>query len=194
MSIQIPSRIEQTLVEIKAKIDDINLIRKKLTGLNAEHVGTFRQIDTYFMVPKGRLKLRETDDKGKAELVYYEREDVAAPKRSDVFILRIQKPALFKKQLENVLQTKVVVDKTREIYQLYAFEGEKSRRIQIHLDKVLGLGTFIEFEMEASGITEEALKEDRRMLELLMEKLGINRDSLQELSYSDLLDRAKEKF
>jgi len=194
LSIQIPSKIEQTLVEIKAKIDDINLTRKKLTSLKAKYVGTFRQIDTYFAVPKGRLKLRETGDQERAELVYYEREDIAAPKRSDVFIVKVQKPTLFKKMLENVLQTKVVVDKVREIYQLYAFEEEKSRRIRTHLDKVLGLGTFIEFEMEASGRTEEALKEDRRILELFMEKLGISRDCLQGLSYSDLLDRAKEKF
>ena len=192
MSTQIRSKTEQTLVESKAKIDDIDLTRKKLTTLNAEHVGTFRQIDTYFAVPKGRLKLRETGDQEKAELVYYEREDVTTPKRSDVFILKVQKPAHFKKLLENVLQTKVIVDKIREIYQLYAFEGEKPRRIQIHLDEVLGLGTFIELEMEASGRTEEALKEDRRMLELFMEKLGISRDSLQDLSYSDLLGRAKK--
>ena len=192
MSIQIPSKIEQTLVEIKAKIDDINLTRKKLTSLKAEHVGTFRQIDTYFAVPKGRLKLRETGDQERAELVYYEREDVAAPKRSDVFIVKVQKQALFKKMLENVLQTKVVVDKVREIYQLYTFEGEKSRRIRVHLDKVLGLGTFIEFEMEASGRTEETLKEDRRILELFMEKLEISRDSFQKLSYSDLFGRGEK--
>jgi len=144
------------------------------------------------LVPKGRLKLRETSDQEKAELVYYEREDVTTPKRSDVFILKVQKPAHFKKLLENVLQTKVVVDKIKEIYQLYAFEGEKPRRIQIHLDKVLGLGTFIELEMEASGRTEEALKEDRRILELFMEKLGVSHDSLQDLSYSDLFGRAKK--
>ena len=123
--------------------------------------------------------------------MYYEREDVATPKRSDVFILKVQKPALFKKLLNEVLQTKVVVDKTREIYQLYTIE-EKSRRIQVHLDKVLGLGTFIEFEMEASGKTEEGLKEDRRILELFMEKLGISHDSLQGLSYSDLLEGRRE--
>jgi len=42
--------------------------------------------------------------------------------------------------------------------------------------------------MGVLGRTEEALKEDRRILELFMEKLEINRDGVQGLSYSDLIE------
>ncbi|MEM2970342.1 MAG: CYTH domain-containing protein, partial [Candidatus Bathyarchaeia archaeon] len=55
--------IETTIVELKAKVDSLQPFKEKLRSLGAEHVGTFRQIDTYFEVPQGRLKIRETEGK-----------------------------------------------------------------------------------------------------------------------------------
>jgi adenylate cyclase class IV len=52
---------ETTVVELKAKVDSLEPFRKKLESLKAEHVGIFRQVDTYYEVPQGRLKLRETE-------------------------------------------------------------------------------------------------------------------------------------
>ena len=46
-------------VEIKARCSDLDRVRDRLIALGARVVGTDHQIDTYFQVPRGRLKLRE---------------------------------------------------------------------------------------------------------------------------------------
>jgi len=113
-----------------------------------------------------------------AELVYYERENIAGPKRSDVFILRIQEPEVFKNLLKKFLKTNAIVEKVREIYR---YQGT-----QIHLDRVEKLGNFVEFERKTSG-DAQTIKKNRLILEKLMEKIGINPENLEELSYSDLI-------
>ena len=173
-------KVEHTLVELKAKVDDLDFLRKKLTGLKARHIGTFRQIDIYFDTPKGRLKLRETEGDHKAELVYYERENIAGPKRSNVFILKIEEPMRLKMLLEKALKTIAIVDKTREIYE---YQGTK-----IHLDRVETLGSFVEFERETST-DRHAIRENQQVLEELMGKLEISPESLRELSYSELIQK-----
>jgi adenylate cyclase class IV len=49
------------MVELKARVDEHNFLRKKLVALGAEYMGTFQQSDQYFMVPEGRLKLRTVE-------------------------------------------------------------------------------------------------------------------------------------
>ncbi len=166
------------MVELKAKVDGLEVVRRKLTIMGAKHIGTFRQIDVYFNVPEGRLKLREVEDNNKAELIYYERENTAGPKKSNVFILKIQDPEVFKNLLENLLKTSAIVEKVREIYQ---YQGT-----QIHLDKVKKLGNFVEFERKTPS-SAQATKKNRQILEKLMENLGINPENLEKLSYSDLI-------
>ena len=46
-------------VEIKAKCSDPKRVRNILESKGAEYRGLDHQIDTYFRVPNGRLKLRE---------------------------------------------------------------------------------------------------------------------------------------
>jgi len=172
---------ESNLVELKAKADSLDDHRKRLQEMKADHIGTFHQTDTYFEVPKGRLKLRETEGTQKAQIVYYEREDIPGPKTSRVFILELQEPEFFNNFLHKVLKTKTVVDKTREIYQ--------HQGTQIHLDKVKDLGTFIEFERKTEG-TPEAASKDREVLENLMKTLRIKTEDLIRGSYSDLLNQS----
>lgn len=171
--------VEHGMVELKARIPDLNAVRKKLIELGAQAVGTFHQVDTYFEIPKGRLKLRETEGEYTAQLIYYERKNVAGPKESEVFILEVPKPAVFKAALKKVVKTKVTVDKMREIFR---YEGT-----QIHLDTVEKLGTFIEFERVVSGSDAYATSEGQRTLEKLMKKLGVAPESLEKVSYSDLI-------
>ena len=176
------TKSEGKLVELKARAESLDPFRKKLKNLKTRHVGTFHQIDTYFEVPEGRLKLRETEGKREAALVYYEREDIPGPKSCKVFILELQEPQFFRDFLHKVLNEKVVVDKTREIY--------RHQGTQIHLDTVEHLGTFIEFERRTEG-TPEAIRKDRETLQSLMKTLGIKTKDLIEGSYSDLLALSK---
>ncbi len=51
----------QINVEIKARCDELDRLRNILKELRADFKGTDHQIDTYFRVPSGRLKVREGD-------------------------------------------------------------------------------------------------------------------------------------
>lgn len=166
------------MVELKARVDDHDFLRKKLSALRAKYAGTFQQTDIYFKVPEGRLKLREVKDDSTAELIYYERENIAGPKRDDAFILRVQEPEELKKILKKILTLLIVIEKVREIY--------RYRGTQIHLDTVKKLGKFIEFERQTSD-DPKRIEKDRLILEKLMEKLKIDPSNLESLSYSDLI-------
>jgi adenylate cyclase class 2 len=172
------TKIQHAMVELKAKVEDLSSIRSMLIQSRSEKVGVFHQVDTYYEVPKGRFKLREVEGGTQAELIYYEREDVATPKRSSVFILSMPNPQTLKLFLEQILKVKAVVDKVREIY---VYEG-----VQVHLDTVKGLGYFVEFECITSQNAEQQEKDIAR-LDRLRAQLGISSKSLKRLSYSDLI-------
>lgn len=180
MKIETHSSFKHKMVELKARVDDQDFLRKILSTLGAEHVGTFQQSDLYFKVPEGRLKLREVKDDSTAELIYYERENIEGPKSDDAFILRVQEPEELKKTLKKILTPLIIVEKVREIYR---YKGT-----QIHLDTVKKLGKFIEFERQTSD-DPKSIKKDRLILEKLMEKLKIDPSNLESLSYSDLLEK-----
>ena len=179
MRIETQKSLRHKMVELKAEVDDHDFLRKKLSALGAEYTGTFQQSDLYFRVPEGRLKLRTVKDENKAELIYYERENIAGPKSDDAFILRVQEPEDLKKVLKKILAPLIVIEKVREIYQ---YQGT-----QIHLDTVKQLGKFIEFERQTSDDLK-SIEKDRRILERLMEKLEIDPGNLETLSYSDLAE------
>jgi len=177
LRIETQQSLKHKMVELKARVNDHDFLRKKLSALGAEYTGTFQQSDLYFRVTEGRLKLRTVKNENNAALIYYERESIAGPKSDDAFILRVQEPEDLKKVLEKILAPLIVIEKVRGIYQ---YQGT-----QIHLDTVKQLGKFIEFERQTS---DENIGKDRRILERLMEKLEINPNNLETLSYSDLAE------
>jgi predicted adenylyl cyclase CyaB len=163
-------------VEIKAKCSYPERIREILKSKNADFKGTDYQIDTYFKVNIGRLKLRE----GNIEnyLIYYEREDVKGPKKSKVILYKITPDPALKEILSKVLGVLVVVDKKREIYFI--------DNVKFHIDTVKNLGDFVEIEaIDAGGnIGEKKLREQCKFYRDLF---GIQQDELISVSYSDLL-------
>ena len=98
---------------------------------------TQHQIDTYFHCRHGRLKLRQIDGL-RAELVWYARPDEEGPKPSDYQLVPLQNPETLKAALAAALGVRAVVEKRREIFLYHS--------VRIHLDDVVGLGHFIEFE------------------------------------------------
>ena len=167
------------MVELKARIDDHEVLRKKLSTLGAEYAGTFQQTDLYFRVPEGRLKLREVKDSNTTELIYYKREDIAGPKNDDAFILRIKEADDLKMILKKILTPIKIIEKVREIYH---YKGT-----QIHLDTVKKLGKFIEFERKTNNYSHTA-KKDHQILEKLMNQLDILSNNLEVLSYCDIAE------
>ena len=163
-------------VEIKARCRDIDALRRILLDQNPRFAGTDRQTDTYFQVPKGRLKLRE----GRIEnaLIHYRRSDQAGPKRSEVALLQVAPDSPLKTVLHNALDTLVRVVKTREIYFI--------DNVKFHIDQVEGLGDFVEIEaIDRSGDLGEAHL--RAQCDRFMTLLGIEAEDLLTHSYSDML-------
>ncbi len=161
-------------IEIKAKSSNSNRVRKILKSKKADFKGIDHQVDTYFKVNSGRLKLRE----GNIEnyLIHYQREDQEGPKQSNVTLFK--SPSTLKDILTKSLGLLVVVDKQREIYFI--------ENIKFHIDKVKDLGSFIEIEViDKDGVIGKAklLEQCKQYMELF----GVKAEDLISCSYSDLL-------
>ena len=163
-------------IEIKAKSSNQEEIRVILKSKSADFKGIDRQIDTYFKINVGRLKLRE----GKIEnyLIHYQREDKAGPKQSNVILFKSEPKSTLKKLLTTALGVLVVVDKKREIYFI--------DNVKFHIDTVTDLGEFIEIEaIDSDGSigSDKLLEQCKHYLDLF----NIPKDNLISGSYSDLL-------
>lgn len=163
-------------IEIKARTDDQSGIRNQLRALNAKEKGTDHQIDTYFNVRNGRLKLREGNIEN--NLIHYLREDHDGPKESKVVLFKSEPDSTLKGILTNALGVLVVVDKRREIYFI--------DNVKFHIDDVAGLGSFIEIEAidKDENIGKEKLLEQ---CEYYLRMFNIPDNNLISVSYSDLV-------
>lgn len=166
----------QLNVEIKARSSQIRTVRRLLEDQVARFVGVDHQIDTYFKVPHGRLKLREGNIEN--ALIHYARSNQAGPKKSEVSLYQSPRTANLKEVLEAALDKLVVVDKMREIYYI--------DNVKFHLDKVKDLGTFVEIEAidQDGSIGEEKLWEQ---CNYYLQLFQIPETDLVPYSYSDLL-------
>src|SRR4249919_3294751 len=93
--------------EFKAKAIDLNALEKKLLTLNPKYIGEDNQVDTYFNVAHGRLKLREGNIEN--SLIYYERIDTAGAKQSNILLYHHQADKALKDILIKLHGVKVVV-------------------------------------------------------------------------------------
>jgi len=122
--------------EFKAHLRNEAHVRAALKRLRARFLGTDHQIDTYFRVPSGHLKVRE----GRIEnaLIFYKRSNTPRARRSTIDMMLLPRRNSLRSILSHTLGVLAVVDKRREIY----FVGN----VKIHLDRVRGLGKFVEVE------------------------------------------------
>jgi predicted adenylyl cyclase CyaB len=159
--------------EFKAHLHDEVHVRATLKRLRARFLGTDHQIDTYFRVPSGRLKVRE----GRLEnsLIHYRRTNTARARRSTVEMMLLPRRNSVRAILSGALGVLAVVDKRREIY----FVGN----VKIHLDRVRGLGTFLEVEaMTRSG----DIKKVRAQAVKFQKLFAISPADIVPQSYSDM--------
>ena len=164
--------------EFKAKAADPNKLEQKLLGLNPVFKGEDYQIDTYFNVPSGRLKLREGNIEN--ALIYYERPDISDAKQADIILYKHSPEKSLKDILTKILGIKTIVDKTRRIYFI--------ENVKFHFDRVKNLGTYVEVEAidETGEIGLEKLKEQCNKYFLFF---GLDKSDLVDKSYSDLIDK-----
>ena len=163
-------------IEIKARVDDFDVLSARAEALSDVPVKVIPQEDTFFNTEKGRLKLRMlAPDLG--YLIYYERPDRDGPKRSEYHLAKTNEPENLKTALALALGVRGVVRKTRYLYMV--------GQTRIHLDEVDGLGYFMELEVvmreEQSDAEGQAVAED------LMRRLEVREEALIEGAYMDLI-------
>jgi len=163
-------------IEIKARIDKFEALLVKAQTLADGPPQTIAQDDTFFACAKGRLKLRDFGD-GQAELIHYQRADAAGPKVSDYVRVPSADPAALREALSRAWGVIGRVRKTR----LLLLAGQT----RIHLDRVEGLGDFVELEVvlregqaEADGVV---------IAEALLARLGVAPAQRVAGAYLDLL-------
>jgi adenylate cyclase class IV len=166
-------------IEIKARVADRAALEQRAVALADQGAVQIFQDDTFFICPEGRLKLRDFGD-GKAELIFYTRADQHGPKTSFYRIAPSNDPAALRETLGLALGERGRVVKQRTLY--------LAGRTRIHLDRVEGLGDFMELEVVLAEGEDEA--DGRREADQLMNKLGIAPEQLIEGAYLDLLSKA----
>ena len=161
-------------IEIKATYDDHDNARIILKSENADFKYIDFQVDTYFVVKNGRLKLRESQIEN--SLIYYNREDKRDPKKSNAIICK-NPDFLLKNSLINSLEILIRIEKKREIYIF--------NNVKIHLDEVKDLGCFI--EVEAMGKDDDPEDYLLNKCNYFIDLLNIKKENFVSESYSDLL-------
>jgi predicted adenylyl cyclase CyaB len=162
-------------IELKARLASLTAARGVAQRLATGRLADQRQVDTYFVCRRGRLKLREVVGQ-QAQLIWYERPDEDGPKLCQYRLIPIDQPAALKEALSAALGVRVMVDKYREIY-LY-------HNVRIHLDRVAGLGTYLEFEAVLDSTADAETSQAH--LAYLRQQFSIADQDLIEGSYADL--------
>ena len=160
-------------IELKARLHDRAAAIRACENLAAVAQGDLWQRDTYFKVAEGRFKLRELEP-GDDYLVFYRRSDVAGVKGCD-YMLEPARPSI-RDVLSQALGTLAVVEKVRTLYLWH--------NVRIHLDRVVELGDFIEFEAVLDASHDDA--DGFAKLEVLQEAFAIEAGDIEPGSYLDL--------
>lgn len=173
-------------IEVKARLAStptggIDALQARAGAIADRPPEAMSQDDTFFGdnghdVPGGRLKLRVFGD-GSGELISYRRPDTSGPKTSDYIRTPVADPAAMRATLGHALGVAGRVVKERTLLRV--------GRTRIHLDRVVGLGDFLELEVvltaaedESSGVAEA---------EALLARLGVSTAQLVSGAYLDLL-------
>jgi predicted adenylyl cyclase CyaB len=162
-------------IELKARLANWDNALAVAAAVATKRLGRQHQIDTYFHCRHGRLKLRQIDGL-RSELVCYTRPDQDGPKASDYQIAPIAHPETLKAALAAALGVRTVVEKRREIF--------LHHNVRIHLDEVVGLGRFIEFEAVLGPSCDEAA--GRVLIDDLTARFGIAPADLLAKSYGEM--------
>ena len=160
-------------LELKCRIASRAIACECAHALGARPHGVLVQEDTYFVVPHGRMKLREQHP-GAAELIVYERPDQKGDRWSDYQRIDVTAYAGLKEALSQALGVACVVRKERHLFLI--------SDARIHIDEVERLGTFLEFEVT----NEDPVIAERTMTQL-RKSFGLEGEEGIGCSYADLM-------
>jgi adenylate cyclase class IV len=164
-------------VEIKARVENLAALAAKLTNIADEGPAEILQDDTFFKCDAGRLKLRRFSDAA-GELIFYRRANQPGPKESFYIRSPTTAPDSLRESLALAYGAAGRVKKHRTLYLV--------GRTRVHLDRVEGLGEFLELEvvLGEGELADAGVREAQR----LMEFLGVDPSQLIERAYVDLLE------
>ena len=167
-------------IELKARVHDWERQRHLASGLAGAAAVLIEQADTFFLIPVGRLKLRQlAPDHG--ELIFYQRPDQPGPKRSDYTVTVTDQPQSLCDTLAQALGVSGEVRKRRWLFLSEKFGGHT----RIHFDEVKGLGQFLELEVVL--VPGQPVEEGERIVGEFRAALDIRDEDLIECAYVDLL-------
>ena len=164
-------------IEIKARIGSVASLLPRVAAIATEGPTEILQDDTFFPCAAGRLKLRAFPD-GSGELIFYRRPDALGPKESFYVRSSTSDPNSLRETLSLAYGVSGRVLKQRTLFMV--------GRTRVHLDRVHGLGDFLELEVVLHD--DEPPDAGLREALELMARLGIGSDQLVEGAYVDLLD------
>jgi adenylate cyclase class IV len=166
-------------VEWKARVRDLQGQLCRAEALAGSPPELMEQVDTFFPVPRGRLKLRQlAPDRG--ELIFYERPDLAGPKQSIYSLVPTDQPAALKDLLGRALGVRGEVRKRRRVYLV----GQS----RIHFDEVEGLGCFLEVEVVLRPV--QSAGDGERLAAELRRALAVRDEDQVAGAYIDLLGKS----
>ena len=163
-------------VEIKARIASVEALLPVARALADGVPQPIEQDDTFFVCGHGRLKLRDFGN-GQGELIHYHRADTDGPKLSDYVRVVTHDPAALREALARALGVLGRVRKQR----LLLLVGQT----RIHLDRVDGLGDFVEIEVVLRDDQTEA--GGAATAQALLRQLGVASGQRLTGAYLDLL-------
>jgi adenylate cyclase class IV len=149
-------------IEIKARIDSVEALLPRARAAAGGEPVLIEQDDSFFAAPHGRLKLRRFAD-GAAELIHYHRPDTGEAKASDYVRVPVPDPDALTEALARACGLLGRVRKQRWLLLAGA--------TRIHLDRVEGLGDFMELEVVLREGQSDA--EGAAVAEALMAELGL---------------------
>lgn len=143
-------------LEIKIKVTSLKALKNKLKQKRVGLKKILIQKDVYYSIDTGLLKLRI--ENGEKSLIYYKRDEKSKKRWSDYQVIKFAEgdTEIF---FKIIFSTEITVLKVRELY-LY-------KNTRIHLDKVKGLGSFIELETLVTDDLKNAEKQFNKMVEIL---------------------------
>jgi predicted adenylyl cyclase CyaB len=168
-------------VEIKARVQHLDAIVAAVREIADQGPCDILQDDTFFHCQHGRLKLRKfSADKG--ELIYYQRPDQAGPKLSEYLIATTDAPDQLCEILSAACGQAGRIVKQRTLFLV--------GRTRVHLDRVQGLGEFVELEVVLDEC--ETAEAGAAVARELLNRLGIRPEQLVSGAYIDLPSAARQ--
>lgn len=162
-------------IEIKARIENVAALAPRVAEVADQGPVEIAQDDTFFHCDTGRLKLRAFSNES-GELIFYQRANQFGPKESFYLVSGTTSPENLRESLSLAYGQIGRVRKYRTLFMV--------GRTRVHLDRVEGLGHFLELEvtLEKDESSEQGIQE----ASVLMERLGIQPAQLIEGAYLDM--------